>query len=178
MQYRRSDTKGGTYFLTINLADRTSNLLVHKIEQLRAALRKTKNAYPFKIIAMVVMPDHMHILMELPDGDSDYPLRVRLIKTHFSKSLPQTEAINSTRLSKGERGIWQRRYWEHQIRDEQDLNNHIDYIHINPVKHGYVGNPFDWGFSTIHKYVRLKILPKDWGGEIVCFQEQQQEFGE
>ena len=176
MQYRRSDTKGGTYFFTINLADRTSNLLVKNIEHLRLALRKTKAAHPFDIVAMVVMPDHMHILMELPDGDSDYPLRVRLIKAYFTKSLPQTEAINSTRLSKGERGIWQRRYWEHQIRDQQDLNNHIDYIHINPVKHGYVKNPIDWAFSTIHKFVRLQVLPEDWGCDITSF--QQEGFGE
>jgi putative transposase len=113
MQYRRSDTKGGTYFFTINLADRSSALLIKNIEHLRRALRKTKAAHPFDIVAMVVMPDHMHLLIKLPEDDHDYPLRVRLIKTYFSKSLAKIEFINSARESKGERGIWQHRYWEY-----------------------------------------------------------------
>lgn len=176
MEYRRSDVKGATYFLTINLTDRTSDLLIREINLLRDAFRKTKISYPFNITAMVVMPDHMHILMELPENDNDYPLRIRLIKTHFSKNIPKKEQINTSRLSKSERGIWQRRYWKHQIKDEKDMNSHIDYIHFNPVKHGYVASPIDWKFSSIHKFIKLEMLPENWGCGVVFIEDR--EFGE
>ena len=107
------------------------------------------------------MPDHLHCIWTLPPGDTDYPERWRLIKLLFSRALPKTERINASRESKGERGIWQRRFWEHTIRDERDLNNHIDYIHYNPVKHGHTARPADWPHSTTHLYVTRKV--GSWG---------------
>jgi len=113
--------------------------------------------------AMVVMPEHFHLLMTLPENDNDFAKRIMLIKSGFSRTIPKTESINPSRLHKRERGIWQRRYWEHLIRDEIDFQRHVDYIHYNPVKHGYVKNPSDWKYSTIHKYIESGIYPKDWG---------------
>jgi putative transposase len=101
----------------------------------------------------------------LPEGDSDYALRWRLIKTTFSRSLPHGEHRSESRTSKGERGIWQRRYWEHLIRDEADFARHVDYIHINPIKHGLVQRVVDWPHSSFHRYVRAGIFPPDWAGE-------------
>ncbi len=162
MRYRRSDTSGGTFFFTVNLANRSSRLLTNHIHVLRDAVRKIQQTHPFRIVAMVVLPDHLHAVWILPSGNSDYPLRWSLIKAGFSRSLEKTEYINETRRRKRERGIWQRRYWEHQIHDDADLARHVDYIHINPVKHGHVGAPVDWPYSSIHRYIRRGILPADW----------------
>jgi len=148
MRYRRVRVEGGCYFFTVALADRKSNLLVTNINLLRAAV---KTSHPFTIDSMVVLPDHIHALWTLPQGDDDYSMRWMLIKRHFSMSLPKTENIKMTRLRKRERGIWQRRFWEHTIRDERDFYNHIEYIHHNPVKHGYVSNALNWPYSTIHR---------------------------
>ena len=116
---------------------------------------------------MVVLPDHLHVIWTLPPGDADYPLRWALIKSAFSRSLPKTEFIRDSRLAKRERGIWQRRYWEHQIKDEADLQAHVDYLHFNLVKHGYVRCVADWPFSSFHRYVRQGLLPADWAGAAV-----------
>jgi putative transposase len=137
----------------VALADRKSDLLVAQIDLLRQAIKTTKAAHPFTINAMVVLPDHIHALWTLPEGDSDYSVRWMLIKRHFSMALPKIEDIKITRLRKRERGIWQRRFWEHLIRDEQDFLNHAEYIHQNPVKHGYVNNAQDWPYSSIHKHL-------------------------
>lgn len=150
MRYRRADVSGGAYFFTVALADRKDDLLVREIVRLRAAMRTVKQRHPFEIVAMVVMPD--------------YPMRWSLIKSAFSRSLPKVEHIRHSRELKRERGIWQRRYWEHLIRDESNLQAHADYIHFNPVKHGYVTRAIDWPYSTLHRYVRLGWLPADWGG--------------
>jgi len=99
----------------------------------------------------------------LPPGDVDYPMRWMLIKAGFSRRLPNGERINASRRGKGERGIWQRRYWEHTLRDEEDFRRHVDYIHYNPVKHGYVARPSQWPHSTIHRYIQSGLLPADWG---------------
>ncbi|MEC5205578.1 putative transposase [Vogesella perlucida] len=133
MLYRRSALAGGTWFFTVNLADRREDYLTRHIDVLRQAVRQTRSHHPFEIIAMVVLPDHLHAIWALPPGDADYPLRWALIKSAFSRSLPKTECIRDSRLAKRERGIWQRRYWEHQIRDEADLQAHVDYLHFNPV---------------------------------------------
>ena len=176
MKYRRADITGGTYFFTINLADRKSRLLVDEIDKLRDSINKVKKSHPFVLDAMVVLPDHLHLLMTLPYGDSDFPTRIRLIKSHFSRQIPKTENIKISRISKQERGIWQRRYWEHLIRDEIDFERHVDYIHYNPVKHGYVEQAARWEYSTIHKYIEKGLLSPDWGSN----QEQTLEslFGE
>ena len=127
-------------------------------------MRYVQNKWPFKIHAWVVLPDHFHCLIQLPENDSDFPLRLRLIKARFSAAIPNTENRSAVRVQRGERGIWQRRFWEHLIRDEHDYRIHMDYIHINPVKHGYVACVRDWPYSTFHKYVSLGIYPHDWAG--------------
>ena len=129
MQYRRTDVAGATYFFTVNLAERQRALLTDHIATLRTEMRDVKQRHPFHIDAMVILPDHLHCVMTLPAGDADYPMRWTLIKAGFSRRIPKTERRNSSRVDKGERGIWQRRYWEHMIRDEHDYARHVDYIH-------------------------------------------------
>ena len=163
MHYRRSRATGGTFFFTVNLADRQGDLLVAHIEALRAAMRSTRQVHPFEIVAMAVLPDHLHAIWRLPEGDADYPVRWSLIKAGFSRSLPKTESIRDSRARKRERGIWQRRYWEHQIRDDDDLLRHVDYVHFNPVKHGYVERAIDWPCSSIHRFVREGAVSETWG---------------
>lgn len=175
MQYRRSLTPGGYYFFTLALQDRQQDWLVRHIDKLRQAVKVVKQKHPFEIIAVCVLPEHIHLLIRLPENDSDYPMRLRMIKAKFSQALPKTEAISAARRRKNERGIWQRRYWEHQIRNDRDLNAHIDYIHFNPVKHGYVGRVADWPYSSFHSYVQRGILPADWAGSGV---ETEGDFGE
>jgi putative transposase len=163
MRYRRANTAGGTYFFTVTLADRKSALLVERAELLREAVAVVGRRHPFDIIAMVVLPDHLHAVWRLPPDDADYPMRWSLIKAGFSRGIPKQESIHASRVAKCERGIWQRRYWEHEIRDEVDLQNHVDYIHHNPVKHGYVERASAWPYSSIHRYIRLGWLSEDWG---------------
>lgn len=126
------------------------------------ALERTRR--PFSVIAWVVLPEHLHCIWRLPEGDADYATRWRRIKTDFSRRMSKTEYRSSIRRARGERGIWQRRYWEHAIRDEIDLRRHIDYIHFNPVKHGHVDAVRDWPFSSFHRYVRRGELLEDWAG--------------
>jgi len=165
MEYRRIWHPGGTYFFTVNLlARKNNNLLVHHIELLRNSVRDVKRRYPFKIHAWVVLPDHIHCVIELPAGDVDFAMRWRLIKTNFSKGLPSIEHRSAVRVARGERGIWQRRYWEHLIRNENDFRAHVDYVHINPVKHGLVNCVKDWRYSTFHRYVAGEIYSVDWAG--------------
>lgn len=149
--YRRAFVPGGCYFFTVNLLDRHSRLLIRHIEILREAVRITRRNYPFEIDAMVILPDHIHAVWTLPNGDSDFPARWRSIKFRFSKAIPKGERLDAVRRARGERGIWQRRYWEHIIRDENDFNNHIEYCWFNPVKHGYVENVEKWPYSSFHR---------------------------
>ena len=133
--YRRNFISGGTFFFTVNLAERHLRLLTEHVEKLRTAFRETRQRHPFEIDAIVVLPDHLHALWTLPEGDWDFATRWQLIKAAFSRGLPTGERVSRSRAAKGERGIWQRRYWEHTIRDANDFARHVDYIHINPVKH-------------------------------------------
>jgi putative transposase len=162
--YRRNRTPGATYFFTVNLRQRRSDLLVQHIDTLRHAVRKVRRRSPFHIDAWVVLPDHMHCLWTLPKEDTDFPSRWRDIKTAFSKSLPATERRSAVMVRRGERGIWQRRYWEHTIRDDRDYAAHMDYIHFNPVKHGLVDNPADWPYSSFRRCVVGGLYPGDWLG--------------
>jgi putative transposase len=146
--YRRNFIVGGSFFFTVNLADRRLCLLTDHIGELRAAFRETRLRHPFTTDAMVVLPDHLHAIWTLPEGDADFADRWRLIKSTFSRNLPLGEAVSQSRLRKGERGIWQRRFWEHTLRDESDFSSHVDYIHINPVKHGLVTRVRDWPYSS------------------------------
>lgn len=166
MRYRRADAAGGTYFFTVNLADRRSDSLVRHIDELRTAMKTVIVSHPFAIPAMVVLPEHLHAIWRLPKDDADYPTRWALIKAGFSRQFPKDEQVGASRRSKRERGIWQRRYWEHQIRDDADLAQHVDYIHFNPVKHGLVSRPADWPHSTLHRYIDRGLLSPDWGGQI------------
>ncbi|MFI3191121.1 transposase [Crenothrix sp. D3] len=162
--YRRYRINGGTYFFTVNLAERQRSLLTERVDSLREAFREVKNAHPFVIDAVVILPEHLHTIWTLPQGDDDFSLRWRQIKSAFSRAIEKDERISNSRLRKQERGVWQRRFWEHAIRDEQDFNRRVDYIHINPVKHGYVKRAADWQFSSFHRYVKLGILSADWAG--------------
>ena len=111
----------------------------------------------------MVLPDHLHCVIELPEGDVDFSLRWRLIKSDFSKRLPSSERRSDVRIARGERGIWQRRFWEHLVRDERDFAAHMDYVHINPLKHGLVERVVDWPYSTFHRCVEAGMYAKDWG---------------
>ncbi len=163
MKYRRSNIKGGSYFFTVNLAERKKTLLVDEIDHLRNAINKVKKQHPFQLNAMVVLPEHLHAILTLPENDNDFAMRWMLIKAGFSRQLPKQESISCSRKHKAERGIWQRRYWEHLIRNENDFEKHVDYIHYNPVKHGYVEQAVDWPYSTIHDYIRQGLLDRYWG---------------
>ncbi|WP_449369376.1 REP-associated tyrosine transposase [Undibacterium arcticum] len=163
--YRRAWHPGGTFFFTVNLLQRSGNdLLVRHIDLLRDAVRVVLVTHPFTIHAWVVLPDHLHCVIELPIGDADFAVRWRLIKIRFSKSLPKTEWRSAVRERRGERGIWQRRYWEHLIRDDRDFAAHIDYVHINPLKHGLVRKVIDWPYSTFHLLAGQGVYPADWAG--------------
>ncbi|MFD0740402.1 transposase [Lysobacter koreensis] len=161
--YRRAHAPGASYFFTVNLARRDCTLLTERIDDLRNALRYVRAHHPFAIDAMVVLPEHLHAVWTLPQDDADHSLRWRLLKTWFSRQLPRGERRGDSRIAKGERGIWQRRYWEHLIRDDDDLRRHVDYIHFNPVKHGHVARVADWPYSTFHRHVAEGRLPPDWG---------------
>jgi REP-associated tyrosine transposase len=174
--YRRNFVSGGSYFFTVNLADRRSRLLTENIELLRAAFRYARNRHRFTIEAIVILPDHLHAVWTLPDDDANFSLRWRLVKAAFSRGLPGGERVSASRISKGERGIWQRRYWEHTIRDEGDFARHVDYIHFNPVKHGYTNDVQDWPYSSFRRMVRLGSYPADWAGSVM--NDETADFGE
>ncbi len=161
--YRRNRVQGGTYFFTVTLHDRSSDLLVTHINALREAVRLTAAKSPFYIDAWVVLPEHMHCIWTLPEGDLDYSGRWRAIKTAFSKSIPAIERRSQVMEKRGERGIWQRRYWEHTIRDERDYAAHMDYTHFNPVKHGLAPSAADWPFSSFRRCVAKGVYPPEWG---------------
>ena len=165
VRYRRNFIPGGSLFFTVNLVERRLRLLTENIEALRKAFRETRARRPFTIEAIVVLPDHLHAIWSLPENDSDYATRWRLIKSGFSRALPARERISESRSGKGERGIWQHRYWEHTLRDERDVARHMDYIHFNPVKHGLVTRVQDWPHSSFQRMVRLGIYPPDWAGD-------------
>jgi len=150
-------------FFTVALQDRRSTLLTNKINELRHAFQDAIKRYPFIIDGMVVLPEHLHVLMTLPPDDTNYSQRLGLIKSTFSRQIDSSEPVSDSRQQKRERGIWQRRFWEHLIRDELDYARHLDYMHYNPVKHGYVKTPVDWQYSSIHRYIKLGILPRSWG---------------
>ena len=162
MDYRRSRQAGGTYFFTVNLAERSGKLLVDRVEDLRRSVRTVKERHPFDVLAWVVLPDHLHAIWALPADDGDCATRWMLIKSGFSRCIEKGERLRASRIRKRERGIWQRRFWEHLITDADDLHRHVDYVHINPVKHGYVECASNWPYSSIHRYIRLGRVSKDW----------------
>jgi putative transposase len=164
-RYRRVKIEGGAFFFTLALADRSSDLLVREIDRLRRAYKIVQERLPFETIAICILPDHLHALWQLPDGDTDFASRWSRFKSEFSRGLPASPLRSASKIAKREKGIWQRRYWEHAIRDDADLERHVDYIHYNPVKHGLVTRVADWPHTSFHRYVRQGILTADWGGD-------------
>ena len=174
-RYQRAKIAGGTFFFTVAIADRSDDLLVREIDRLRAVYRLVQSRHPFETIAICVLPDHLHALWTLPDNDSDFPLRWSLNKRGFSHGLAAARLRSTRHVVKREKGLWQRRYWEHAIRNEDDFERHLDYIHFNPVQHGLVPRVGDWPHSSFHRYVARGQLPEDWGGDV---QEIAGSFGE
>ena len=214
MQYRRAKISGGTYFFTVVTYNRREILCIPaNVDLLREVFRKVLIKHPFKIDAMVVLPDHLHCIWTLPPGDSDFSMRWRLIKNYFSRKcvgrvekqnqqnvgwvepakpnkiiMPQNvgwvelakpnnhigsvqkqnqaQFTTPSRLKKKEQPVWQRRFWEHFIRDDQDFISHVEYIHYNPVRHGLVTAPRDWKYSSFHRYVREGMYDPEWGAGI------------
>ena len=173
MRYRRSKIKGATYFFTVVTHNRRRFLCIpDNVELLRQAFRRTIQRYPIQIDAFVLLPDHLHCIWTLPEGDHNYSMRWRQIKSHFSRYCQTTDdgIITESRQSKQERGFWQRRFWEHTIRNDQDFIRHVEYIHYNPVKHGLVTAPKDWEYSSFHYYVKAGLYDKMWGsGDEISF---------
>lgn len=165
VRYRRNFVPGGTYFFTVTLGDRTSSALVDHVGALRGAFRIARSERPFQIDAIVVLPDHLHAIFTLPLSDADFSGRWRRIKGHFSSHMIATGA-SIERRPNGDLSLWQRRFWEHTVRDDNDLTRHIDYIHFNPVKHDLVSRVRDWPYSSFHRYVRQGLLPLDWAGDL------------
>jgi putative transposase len=163
--YRRARVPGASYFFTVNLRDRRSDLLVREIDLLRATVRATRARHPFHIDAWVVLPEHMHCIWTLPAGDRDFALRWKIIKAALSRRLPGHGTPNAAQPPRGERGLWQRRYWEHLIRDDLDYQRHFDYLHYNPVKHGHAARVADWPWSSFHRAVREGLYPPNWAGD-------------
>ncbi|BAN50809.1 transposase [Metapseudomonas resinovorans] len=164
VNYRRARVPGACYFINLALKDRQRDLLVRFQDELRCALRQAMARSPFGLPALVVLPDHLHLLMDLPPGDADFSSRVRRLKSAFVSLLHEKPDAGLAFNAKGEANIWQRRFWEHLIRDERDYIAHVDYIHFNPVKHGLVGAVRDWPLSSFHRFVERGVLPVDWAG--------------
>ena len=162
VRFRRNYVPGGSYFFTVTLRDRGSRMLTDHLDLLRAAFREVRRERPFTIDAIVILPEHIHAVMTMPEGDADYSGRWREIKGTFSRSLVRS-GIALARDARGEYRLWRRRFWEHTIRDENDLRLHVDYIHFNPVKHGWVSRAADWPYSSSHQFVRRGWLDAEWG---------------
>ena len=163
MEFRRCYQPGGWYFFTVVTHARKPILTCpENITRLRQVLRHIKDKRPFVIDAIVILPDHIHTVWRLPQGDADFSTRWRMIKRDFSIAM-QGNNVSRPHRVKGEKGVWQRRFREHAIRDEADWRRHVDYIHYNPVKHGYVDNPAAWPYSSFNLAVRKGWYPQDWG---------------
>ena len=179
--YRRAKTKGGTYFLTVVTYRRQRFLCDKNVrDALRNGIQNTRTTHPFKIDGWVLLPDHLHCIWTLPPNDAAFGIRWTMIKQFVTRQcspdLHRDDWMNESKRRRKESTIWQRRFWEHQIRNDQDYEKHMDYMHYNPVKHGYVKNVMDWPYSTFHRYVCKGVYAEDWGAEDeMTFEEQ---FGE
>ncbi|MEN8168744.1 MAG: transposase [Pseudomonadota bacterium] len=164
--YRRFAAENRPVFITLVSHHRQPILVDHR-ERLRVALRQTRRSLPFDITAMVLLPDHCHLIMQLPEGEDDFSTRVNQIKGRFSRAIPANyPTTNPSRMKRREREVWQRRFWEHVIRNEEELLRHLDYIHYNPVKHGLVARCRDWPWSSFHRYVRDGCYDSEWGVDV------------
>jgi putative transposase len=171
VRYRRNFLPGATFFFTVTLADRHSSALADHVAALRNAFREVRRERPFLIDAVVILPDHLHAILTLPTDDADFSSRWRRIKGHFSSALIDA-GVNIARAPNGDLMLWQRRFWEHTIRDENDFERHVDYVHFNPIKHGQVHRVRDWPHSSFHRYVQQGWLPEDWAGNVGDSAEQ------
>ena len=175
MRYRRARIKGGTYFFTLVTFKRVKIFSdPENVELLRQAMKYVMKNHPFSIDAMVVVPDHLHCIWTLPQGDEDFSTRWRLIKGYFTRNcdMQYRQQTSDARKKKKEQAVWQKRFWEHVIKDETDFVRHVEYIHYNPVKHGLAGAPKDWEYSSFHRYVATEQYSLDWGaGKTLDFGE-------
>jgi putative transposase len=169
MNYRRARVKGGCYAFTVVTDGRRPVFRdAAVVALLEAALAKVQDRHPFEIEALVVLPDHLHTVWTLPVDDDDFPMRWRLIKEAFTRAYLRTHAappVSASRRVKGEQSIWQRRFWEHLIRDDRDFHDHLDYIHSNPVHHGLVAAPRDWPHSSFATWVARGVYTPEWGAD-------------
>jgi len=166
MQYRRAKLQGGSFFFTLVTYNRQRIFISDEaVDNLRAAFRKVFKDHPFNLDAIVILPEHIHCIWTLPSGDADFSGRWRLIKSYFSRkmSVAHPFTLSRSREAKHEKAVWQRRYWEHMIRDEIDYIRHVEYIHYNPVKHGLVKSPVDWTYSSFHRFVEKGLYDSRWG---------------
>jgi putative transposase len=180
-RYRRDITPGGTFFFTLVSYRRQPILCdVAMRDALRRAIVSTREKHPFTVDAWVLMPDHLHCIWTLPEGDADYAKRWGQIKRRVSRECgngyKRHEWLSMSKQRHRESTLWQRRYWEHRIRDEKDFAGHMDYIHYNPVKHGLCARPDLWPWTTLHRYIREGVYPQDWAGRATDFNEC--DFGE
>jgi putative transposase len=181
--YRRWYVPGGTYFFTVVTHNRRPILCDDLAREcLRESMEIIRAKRPMEIVAVVLQPDHLHTVWSLPTGDDDYSIRWKRIKEEFTVRYLSRGGIespvNSSRVRQGERGIWHRRFWEHTVRDEEDLQRCVDYVHWNPKKHGRVSNIRDWAWSSFHRYVKLGEYTRDWGAEDPTPGYNEPEWGE
>ncbi|WP_154223147.1 REP-associated tyrosine transposase [Marinicella rhabdoformis] len=165
--YKRIFIENSYVFITVAINNRKRSLLTEYIDEFRMAIKAAKRKVRFEIYAISVMPDHFHMIIK-PNVIAEFPKVVSLIKIHFTKSLPEqlkfklSKEISTSKVNKRESGVWQRGYYEHTIRDASELNHLTDYIHFNPVKHGYVDKPCDWAYSSFAKFVENGFYDKNW----------------
>jgi putative transposase len=181
-EYRRMIYPGGTYFFTLVTYQRQNIFSTSKpISLFYESIERVRTLHPFTVEAYCILPNHIHFIWRLPNGDSNYSMRISQIKRRFSKlfvqELEMPSGISKSRNKRGELTIWQRRFWEHWIRDEDDLNRHIDYIHFNPVKHGLVDRVCEWKDSSFHDYVNAGFYDPSWG-QGYHIDEKKYKFGE
>jgi putative transposase len=180
-RYRRLHAPGATYFFTLTTQARRALLTSNAVRMaLRGAIAEVRSNAPFAVCAWVLLPDHLHCIWELPDGNADYGKRWSIIKRRVTQvCAAELEDAGERRISQIKRregSLWQRRFWEHRIRDENDFARHMDYIHFNPMKHGYVQRVADWPYSTFHRYVKTGVYAPDWAGDSQT--EASEGFGE
>lgn len=173
-QYIRSYTKGATYFFTLVSYNRRNILCEDDfLQAFKKSIKQVQQQYPFEIIAWVQLPDHLHCIWKMPVNESNYSMRWSQIKRLATQACPQyhltKDELSYSKIKRNERGIWQRRFFEHQIRDEVDFKNHMDYLHYNPVKHGLVESVIDWPYSSFHRYVKEGAYLASWGESLMDF---------
>ncbi len=181
-EYRRVKKEGGIYFFTLVTYQRQKLFFPSEVRKLLIqTVEEVREFHSFEMIAYCVLTDHVHFLWQMPEQESDYAMRIGLIKRRFSKKYSplygETLQRTESQLKRRELTIWQRRFWEHFIRDEIDLGRHIEYIHYNPIKHGLLKRTVDWDCSSFHDYVSDGVYDSDWG---ISYEmdEQQYRFGE